>query len=82
MKKLMTILGAFMFTAVVLTSCGGVDACSCMKDSLALATKVTEAGTDMEKVAALGTESLELMKKCEEAEKKDKEAFGDISDCK
>ena len=77
----MTILGAFMFTAVVLTSCGGgVDACSCLKDATALATKITEAGTDLDKITALGKESVELTKKCDEAAK-DKDAFGDLSDC-
>jgi hypothetical protein len=83
MKKLTTILGAFMFTAVVLTSCGGGEtACSCMKDMLALATKTTEAGTDLEKIAEIGKESAALVTKCEDARKADADAYGDISDCK
>ena len=38
MKKLMTILGAFMIASVVLTSCGGPDACECMDNAFKIMT--------------------------------------------
>lgn len=31
MKKLKTILGAMLFTSLILTSCGGPDACDCVE---------------------------------------------------
>ena len=31
MKKLMTIFGAILFGSTILTSCGGPDACECVK---------------------------------------------------
>ena len=77
----MTILGAFMFTAVVLSSCSsGADACSCLKDSTELLNKITEASGDLDKIAEITKESVALAEKCEEAAK-DKDAFGSLADC-
>ena len=71
-----------MFTAVVLSSCGSdVTACSCIKDSVAMATKMTAASGDLEKLASLTEENVAMLEECAEAAK-DKEAFGTITDCK
>ena len=81
MKKLITILGAFMFTAVVLTSCGdGVDACSCNADIAAMLVKVGSAEKD--DVEALTKEMADKTLECAKALKNDPEAYGTGLDCK
>ena len=80
MKKLMSIFAAALFV-FALSSCGGggVDACSCAKDTAALIEKGAKEGADLEK---LEKEMTDLTKKCADAAKEDAKAFGDVSDCK
>jgi len=77
MNKLMTILGAFMFAAVVLTSCGSPEAdakkmqeCAC--DYLKL---VGEAVTNPEEADEKALEALE--EKCDKLAEKMKEKYKD-----
>lgn len=72
MKKLMSILGAMLFVSGLLTSCGGVDACSCIKDAEEIGKSMAEDGADLE---ALQADLEELAKECEEAAKDDPEGW-------
>jgi len=72
MKKLMSILGAMLFVSGVLTSCGGVDACSCISDMEDLVKQSQEADADVE---GLTKEMDELAKECEAAAKEDAEGW-------
>ena len=82
MKKLMSILSAMLFVSVILTSCGGVDACSCLSDAEALAKEITEAGSDVDALEGLNADLQELNDKCTEAAKDDAEAWAKaMQDC-
>ena len=76
MKKLLLVLtiGAFM------SSCGGVDACSCVEKSTELAQKMVEEGADIE---ALTKEAAKLSEDCDAAANKDAEAWAEaLKGCK
>ncbi|MGY8987807.1 MAG: hypothetical protein ACKVG7_04545 [Flavobacteriales bacterium] len=84
MKKLMTILGAFLFASVVLTSCGGgieADAektCEMMCEGMDLMKKAAEDPTN----ADLATEAMEYAKEAEKFGEEMEDKYKDDEDAK
>mgnify|MGYP004176104835 CR=1 FL=1 len=83
MKKLMTILGVFLFASFVLTSCGGPEAdakkaADCMCDAAKLVEKMADAKGDADKLKDLEEESKKLEKKCEKDGEGLEEKYGNM----
>lgn len=64
MKKVLLSLG--VVAALAMTSCGGVDACSCMEMGMNFQKELKEAGGDEEKMKAIDEKYKGDMEACEE----------------
>ena len=82
MKKLMTILGAFLFASVVLTSCGGEPtACDCAEISMEVLTDAFSgefSEEEMEEKYKSKIERCEELSKDEDFEKELKDCMGNL----
>ena len=81
MKKLMTILGAFFFASVVLTSCGGPSACDCAELGMEALKEGMENLGDETKQAELAEKWEKKLKPCEEASEGDEEFEKEVEKC-
>jgi hypothetical protein len=64
MKKVL--LSLAVVAALGMTSCGGVDACSCMEMGMKVSKEIDEAGGDKDKMEAVKKKYEGDMKACEE----------------